>query len=375
MIRRAHEHDPLRQGENKLVSSTLARWVIHYNPTGAPTVLFYQDLELRYLGGSAAFCVGDHDDWLGKTDEELLPVPDGAYLTRLKREVLASGHGRCDLVVGAAGGRGHYWELVLEPLRDADQQVVGLVGACIDVTAQRQMQMEKDRLEAQLRQQQAQLRQANRQLASIKAAAQKDMSRHLHDNVGASLTGLNLDLTLVLHELARETPNLSTVQGLVHDALRLVGQVSEINSRFVEELRPPHLDREGLAAALLWYVQTFQSRVEFPITLTVAPDFPRLDSLVEYELYLIAQEAIVNAAKHAQPKQVSVSLEAAAGAVRLAVVDDGVGISLAQLGEQSETAAHWGLINIVERAELIGGRCDIISQPGAGTQIVAEVRQ
>jgi signal transduction histidine kinase len=233
--------------------------------------------------------------------------------------------------------------------------------------------MERDRLQAQLRQQQAQLRQAKQRLAALKAEAQKDLSRHLHDNVGASLTGLNLDLTLVLHELATDTPNLVTVTGLLQDALRLVGQVSEVNSRYIEELRPPYLDKDGLAAALRWYVQTFQSRVEFPIMLTVDADFPRLDPLVEYELYLIAQEAIVNAAKHAHPKQVSVSLHAAANVIRLAVVDDGVGISLAQLGEQSVPNAHWGLINILERAELMGGRCDIVSKPGAGTQIVAEV--
>jgi signal transduction histidine kinase len=255
-----------------------------------------------------------------------------------------------------------------EPSREAGDLGITPAGAA----SQRVLELELYQLHARFVRQQAQLREARRQLAAAQAAAQKDLARHLHDNIGASLTGLNLDLTMILHELARATPDTDTVRALAEDALCLIGQVGAINSGAVAELRPPHLEQDGLTAALAWYVQAFRPRVTFPITLTVDPDLPRLDPLVEYQLYQIAQEAIVNAARHAEPQSVAVTLQATADGVRLVVADDGKGIDPAHLAAQAADP-HWGLTNVVERAELVGGTCNIISHPGLGTQIIAEV--
>jgi signal transduction histidine kinase len=141
----------------------------------------------------------------------------------------------------------------------------------------------------------------------------------------------------------------------------------------VDELRPPHLENEGLATALLWYLENTQHRLNLAMTMAADPDFPRLEPVMEYELYLIAQEAISNAVKHSQAQQVTVSLQATAATVRMVIADNGNGIDLAHISDSDNPTAHWGLINMAERAELIGGSCDVISQPGAGTQIVVKV--
>ena len=255
----------------------------------------------------------------------------------------------------------------LEPLRESGDLGISPAGA-----TQRLLELELYQLHARFVRQQAQLRHTRRQLAAAQAAASKDLARHLHDDIGASLTGLNLDLTMILHELAQGAPDTDTVRSLAEDALHLISQVGAINSGAVAELRPPHLEQEGLAAALAWYVQAFRPRVSFSISLTVDPSLPRLDPLTEYQLYQIAQEAIVNAARHAEPQSVAVSLQATPNGVRLVVADDGKGIDPARLAAQAADP-HWGLANIVERAELIGGRCEVISHPGLGTQIIAEV--
>lgn len=254
-----------------------------------------------------------------------------------------------------------------EPLREAGDLGYSPAGA-----TQRVLELELYQLHARLVRQQAQLLHTRRQLAAAQAAARKDLARHLHDNIGASLTGLNLDLTMILHELAQPVPDPDTVRSLAEDALHLVSQVGAINSGTVTELRPPHLEQDGLAVALAWYVQAFRPRVTFPISLTVDPSLPRLDPLVEYQLYQIAQEAIVNAARHAEPQSVAVALQVTPNGVRLVVADDGKGIDPARLAAQAADP-HWGLANIAERAELIGGRCEVISHPGLGTQIIAEV--
>lgn len=254
-----------------------------------------------------------------------------------------------------------------EPPREAGDLAITPTSA-----TQRLLELELYQLHARFIRQQAQLRQTRRQLAAAHAAASKDLARHLHDNIGASLTGLNLDLSMILHELAQPAPHLDTVRSLAEDALHLISQVGVINSSTVAELRPPHLEQDGLAAALAWYVQVFRQRVSFSISLIVDPALPRLDPLAEYQLYQIAQEAIVNAARHAEPQAVAVTLQARSNGVRLVVADDGKGIDPAHLATQV-VDPHWGLTNIVERAELIGGRCEVISHPGLGTQIIADV--
>lgn len=254
-----------------------------------------------------------------------------------------------------------------EPLRESGDVGISPAGA-----TQRLLELELYQLHARFVRQQTQLRHTRRQLAAAQAAARKDLARHLHDDIGASLTGLNLDLTMILHELAQPAPDTDTVRSLAEDALHLISLVGTINSGAVAELRPPHLEQEGLAAALAWYVQAFRPRVSFSISLSVDPSLPRLDPLVEYQFYQIAQEAIVNAARHAEPQSVAVSLQMTPTGVRLVVADDGKGIDPAQLAAQAADS-HWGLANIVERAELIGGHCEVISHPGLGTQIIAEV--
>ena len=70
-----------------------------------------------------------------------------------------------------------------------------------------------------------------------------------------------------------------------------------------------------------------------------------------------------------------VSLHATAGVISMVIADNGVGIDLAHVKDSSASATHWGLVNMMERAELIDGSCRIVSQPGAGTQIVVEVQR
>jgi signal transduction histidine kinase len=369
------ELELLRQALFDAFPALTQPFVVHYSVVDATTALFCQDKELRYLWASAGFRVHDHTDWQGKKDDDLLPPAAAAHLTQLKRAVMQDGQGRSETILSTERGRSVYLELTLEAWRNGDGEIAGVVGACTDVTPWRQAQGEKERQQALMIQQQSQLRQLNLHLAMLQASAERDISRHLHDNIGALLTALNLDLTLAERELGRTEPFLPAIQQLVDDSLYLLAQISEGTSKMIEQLRPPHLENEGLAAALLWCLDTFRRRQNMALTLNADADFPRLDSIKEYELYLIAQEAITNAVKHSQAQQVAVSLHADANRISLVIVDNGIGIDLAYISDSSTATAHWGLVNMMERAELIGGSCKILSRPGAGTQIVVEVQR
>jgi signal transduction histidine kinase len=132
------------------------------------------------------------------------------------------------------------------------------------------------------------------------------------------------------------------------------------------ELRPPALDRMGLAAALSEYAD----RMAAEGALVVA-----LEGDLEHEpspqsrvlLYRIAQEALTNVRKHADAEHVRVHLSRDAGGVVVRVTDDGVGFR--PRSAPGEVPGHIGLISMRERAELAGGWFSVESEPGAGTTV------
>jgi signal transduction histidine kinase len=90
----------------------------------------------------------------------------------------------------------------------------------------------------------------------------------------------------------------------------------------------------------------------------------------EHALLRIAQEAVINAARHAQPRNIEIHLNSEGDDLLLCIRDDGVGMQ--QLPELSAQQG-FGLANMRERAESLGGRWQIDSQPGAGTQVSVRI--
>ncbi|HEY7371365.1 MAG TPA: ATP-binding protein [Polyangia bacterium] len=107
---------------------------------GAQTAVFEQDASLRYVW---AYNPLTPFDAVGKTHEESFPPAEAATLTEIKRRVLDEGEGaqrEIDLTFGSGEAR-HYRE-TMEPLRDADGKVVGLIGAATDLTEAHRMRQE-----------------------------------------------------------------------------------------------------------------------------------------------------------------------------------------------------------------------------------------
>jgi signal transduction histidine kinase len=132
------------------------------------------------------------------------------------------------------------------------------------------------------------------------------------------------------------------------------------------------LDDYGLVAALRWYGRQFAERVNFTIIVQGDEPIPRLAAPVEHALFRITQEALTNVAKHAQANQVMIVVTTDPDKVRLTITDDGLGFDTTRrtppTGRQS-----WGLITMVERAEVVNGHCRITSRPGQGSQVMVEV--
>jgi PAS domain-containing protein len=99
----------------------------------APVVVFSQDLRLRYTWINSPRLL-PRENYLGHTDAEVFGGEDGAQLTAIKKEVLRTGvESHSEVTVTLKGVR-HYFDLVVEPLRDSEGKLLGLLGSAIETT-------------------------------------------------------------------------------------------------------------------------------------------------------------------------------------------------------------------------------------------------
>jgi PAS domain S-box-containing protein len=247
----------------------------------------------------------------------------------------------------------------------------GAVVAHHNITEQKRIEQEKAQLFVAISQQREQLRALAARLAEVQEVERKQLSRELHDRVGRNLTALGLNLNIVRSRLGEIAFENGPIQARLDDSLALVEQTTEYIRDVMANLRPPVLDDYGLVAALEWYGTQLASRVSFSITVQGEEPAPRLAPPLENALFRIVQEALTNTVKHAQASQVRVTLATDNQVVRLVVADDGIGF---EPDVQTELGGRpsWGLLNMAERAEAVGGRCWVESTLGQGTRVIAQ---
>jgi len=206
---------------------------------------------------------------------------------------------------------------------------------------------------------------AHQQEQLITGRERQRLARELHDSVTQSLYSVTMyaeaaaRLMPAGHEAAAE--HLRDARDTAQEALREMRLL-------IYQLRPPVLEKGGLAVALQVRLDAVERRGGIHAELTVEGE-DRLPPAVQTELHQIAQEALNNALKHAHARQVQVILHFGDAVTQLQIQDDGVGFDLAA----AQAGGGLGLPGMAERAQKIGGRLDIESAPGRGTRVVVEV--
>ena len=211
----------------------------------------------------------------------------------------------------------------------------------------------------------ARLNERSRELALVEERTR--LARDLHDAVSQKLFSLRLTAdaaaTLIMTDTDRAAAELGRVQRLAREASAELRAV-------LAELRPPALSEDGLAAALHKHVETLRRAHQVPITLD-ARTTCAIPTDVEDTIFRVAQEALHNALRHADPSMITVELETCGDLVVLEVRDDGHGFDTA-VGE-SVAVRRLGLASMRERAERLGGRLMVRSASGVGTVVRVEV--
>ena len=230
---------------------------------------------------------------------------------------------------------------------------------------------EKADLFEEVQQQRKQLRFLNKRLNEVKEAEHKQLARELHDELGQSLTAIQINLAAVKQELNGTLSLLGTER--LKETEQLTGHTLERVRELSLDLRPPMLDDLGLIPTVRWYVKRYAKRLGIKADLDLDTAMPRLSPVYETNLYRIIQEGLTNVAKHAQATKVTVSIQQIDHQLILGIGDNGNGFDAAQLLERPPDQRGTGLIGIQERVLLLDGDVDIESNVSKGTVITVTV--
>ncbi len=197
----------------------------------------------------------------------------------------------------------------------------------------------------------------SRGIVRAEEAERRRVARELHDGVNQLLAVAKFRFQDAEERLLASQPAHATIieaRGILESAIQEVRRISH-------NLRPLVLDELGLKAALRGACTAFRRSSGLSVRLDAARLPVTLPEEVELTLYRIVQEALTNAARHAEARRVSVVALRRGNGIQLTVRDDGKGFTPGDEGS--------GLNNIRERAHFLGGRCDFQSRRGHGTAV------
>jgi signal transduction histidine kinase len=220
---------------------------------------------------------------------------------------------------------------------------------------------ERKRVEEMQRASEARLRTLTSQLSLAEERERRQIAAELHDNVGQILAMMKMTLVrLERMEISGEVAEtVQKLKGLCEEAIG--------GTRFlISELSPPVLYELGFEAAVSWLAEKHEEKHGVRVVIDDDSQSKPLSNDVRVFLFQAVRELLMNAAKHAQVDQVKISLERGREGIRITVADQGRGFDTSEL----KKSGGFGLYNIGERLNTVGGSFSVESEPGRGTRVI-----
>ncbi len=323
----------------------------------APITVYQNDLALRYTWVYNPRYGQTPEMLLGKTDEDLFGPDDANRLLKIKRGVLESRKGTRVEFTAVMQERPVTYDMTIEPLFDADDQVIGLTAASFDVTELRQLEAQQILHRTHLA--------VQRQLFQHREMERTQIARELHDGPLQDLIATSFGLVEAMSTDEKEARMRKMRK--IHEAMQR--NIRDLRV-FCNDLRPPVLAPFGLEKTIQSHMETFRLRhPDIKIYLTLMPDGKRIPENIRMTMFRIFQELINNIVKHAHATELRISLFLDQSQVVLEVKDNGVGFNVPTDWVEVAQQGHLGLIGMRERIESIGGTMVINATPKRGTRI------
>jgi PAS domain S-box-containing protein len=194
------------------------------------------------------------------------------------------------------------------------------------------------------------------------------IARELHDETIQTLSLLDRQLTGIENKYR---PLSTSLAEELQETKKTTGQVISGLRNFAKSLRPPTLDDLGIIASIRRLLLDFTEQSEIKGQLKLEGIEERLPKDIETAIFRITQESLRNIERHANATNITITVSFFKLGTRVAIADDGIGYEVKSNLENALRNNKLGLIGIHERAELLGGKIEIKSNPGKGTLVTA----
>ncbi|HXQ03032.1 MAG TPA: PAS domain S-box protein [Candidatus Udaeobacter sp.] len=370
-IDRKRAEEALRKSEERL------RAIINQSNAGIANC----DLTGRFLFANRKF-----REMLGYTDSELaaktiftITHPDDVGITQRRFAEMVQKSEPIEIEKRYIRKDGSlFWVNVCDtPVLDSRGKPVSAVAVAIDITERKKaedvLRKSKQLLEERVRERTRELRAANKglqdeiarrkglegEILEISDREQQRLGQEIHDGLCQHLTAVafmarSVALRLKNHRVI-DASDIEKIAQLVNDAATDTRNLSRALHRI-------DVDSAGFVTALEDLVD--REIWQIPCRLEVKPSFRLEDDVAAGELYRIAREAVINANKHSEAREIVIELEQAGSEMVLRVVDDGIGFP-----SDLKTKRGLGAHIMSYRARVIGARLEIDSPKGRGTRV------
>ncbi len=245
------------------------------------------------------------------------------------------------------------------PEVERNEIIAGYVGTITDIT-------ERMHSEIQIDQSRKQLRALTVRLQSVREEERTHIAREIHDDLGQALTGLRMDLSWLIKQSEQTDKK---VQRRLLSMLSLTDATIHKVRKIATDLRPGILDDLGLAAAIEWQSKDYQERTGIQFQVQTSLQEFVLDEKRTTAFFRIFQESLTNVVRHANAKNVEITLRQEGNTVVLTVKDDGKGISAYEINNPRSV----GFLGMKERAAVFGGEIFVNGAPNCGTTVLVKM--
>ena len=201
----------------------------------------------------------------------------------------------------------------------------------------------------------------------------KRIARELHDETSQVITSLTLNLQALSSIAEMRGITDADFVGMLKRTQSLAIYAGNEIVRLMKELRPTLLDELGLPAAVNRYARDTLESQGIEVEAESRGIYERVPSEVEVTLFRIAQGAIGNILEHSAAKHANIKLECNDRECVLRIEDDGKGFDVSKITRVDPSGRGAGVLTMKERASLVGGRCNIKSMRGKGTEVMVRV--
>jgi len=254
---------------------------------------------------------------------------------------------------------------------DKQGKLLGYEGILRDITERRQRVAAKRSFRKQLQE----------EIVLAEERERRHIGQVLHEEMAQNLALVSLKLreaeqqtsqTQTMREDAEAGANKNISSQLAETRELITIMIGQIRT-MIFDLFPTVLDDQGLAAAMLWYVDHFSKRTGIDVAVYSGSDSLGLSQSQKIYLFRSFKELLHNSWKHADTKEIVATVKKKDNHVRLTVDDEGKGFAPENLDTVSGELKGIGLISIKQWVAAMEGTISIESQPGKGTRIALTI--